>query len=1760
MPYRTPPEIIAEADTCGLRRVLVVTALPMEMAAVRAHVATTATANGETNLYECGTFSASNGEWLVVVAQCGAGNHLAHAVVAAAKAEFGAFELILFSGIAGSRKADVPIGSVVAASQVYNPYSGKYGEDGFSSRPHTISADPRLVQIAEKVKRDAAWHVRFRPLLGGEPLPEPKDCPPPFPPASFVAPIASVEAVVANSTNELARQIAEHGGDAHAVEMEGYGAAMAAQTARIPALIVRGISDMLEGKTPDVDKLHQPLAAMFAAAFAFQVLDEWSLTQTSPIAPTSRPARRAGRRKPVKPAATKVKAQKAAIAKPSSVAHAAADPVPSAVPPARTSIVLNFEGDADDFPDDRLAAIAATVERIVKTKVRVLKGEAGSFRLFLELTGAMMQPPVAALRQTLADEHGAELLGAVTLSEYELICRLAGEMEAPSQPLLNWPANLPDGRHIDRPELAQLKAVLREQEDSATVVLGLPGSGKSALLATLAQQASANGWPVLAIKADLLPTGVDTEEKLQAHLGLSTTPSRLIERIATFRPVLLVIDQLDALAKYLDLHTGRLTVLLNLVRRLARTRNVHIVLSARTFEAQHDVRLLTINAETLNLDLPPWEAAQAVLDAHGVATEGWPDDAKDVLRSPQALATFLRLKERGGEPFDTYQTMLDRMWRERILAHPRSAELVQLVTDIAHHMAEAEHLWLAEARYDAHADDIDTLIALEILTRADTRASIGFTHQTLFDHALARSFARAPGRLSQYVVERQESLFIRPKLWAALTYLRGVETPAYETELDAIWNAQGLRMHLRLLLLDFLGQQAEPTDREALLMAWALDQPKLRAAAFRAIGGSPGWFERLADSVVAPAMTGDEESAGLAANVLAAAWPFARERVVDLLSGRWGERPERDLLTWNVLARCEAWNEAMIALAVTIIQRTNISPWAVDYAIGAIGIDDPAGAMKLVRAQLDRELEEARRVSAEREGLTPPEAQDERFAWGIANSPETPLRNLVEQSREWETVATIAASAPAATIAALWPWLLEVVQSMRRLEGPRHGLLGFGLSHSFDFRFEGEHSLQLPEPSLLASLRIAAEELARFDPPAFEAWVRENAGVDAEVVHRLFAHAMATDPERYAAFALDFLVSDPRRLWLGSIEDQFSTAKRLVQATSPYWSKEELDSFVAWLNAYAPTRPPHLSSARSRLNFIRLIRRLKVDFLTSLPQDRLPATVRRHVSEERRAVGSERIGATFTGVSAIGSPMSRDAIRKADDDDILNAFEELPDDTEWDHPRRRMMGGNIQLSREFAEFAKAEPERAAALIRRFRRGVGERAAGYALDAMAADADPDLVVELFLELETRGFTGEEYRASAARALGQLVGRKETLGDEVIDVLRSWLAPYIPPTQQGGDEAEDEPTTPDPLSDDETKSDDERMTSVLWGYGGFAILPHGNYPVLESITRALLGRGEHDRLVDILAEHLERDENPDVWRAMLQYFVYLQPADETRRASLLSALFARYPALLGTMEATYVLAHAHWWVPELVRDLLAGWPTDTRQSQIVYGELVGLIAIVQPALTWPRPLLNAVVDDPGRSTERIGATNSAVNLWIGLEHRSAATDLLLRLIPRADKAVWGALFDVFRLVSELTPEPDTVRLLGAIADHVGRAGRIEPSFVVERLQSLLPHQATVVARIAEGLIEHWKDELGDIRTSTAMASSELINLAVTLHRLGAETREAGTRMLETLLLTEAYAAQQTLDELDARFRSSRAPVRRRLPRRTARRGRSRRAGTS
>ena len=1332
----------------------------------------------------------------------------------------------------------------------------------------------------------------------------------------------------------------------------------------------------------------------------------------------------------------------------------------------------------------------------------------------------------------------------------------ARRLEAASAEVLNWPRSLPGGEEINRPELAELESRIEGSTRSTQAVLGAPGSGKSALVSTLAHRYIERGWPVLAIKADMLDADASGESELQEHLGLDAKPSDFLEQLAETKPVLLVLDQVDALAGYIDLRTARLSILLNLVRRLGRTDNIHIVISSRTFEFHHDSRLKSVEAESVSLELPQWTEVLQILESHGIRAAGWPQDAQEVMRSPQALATYLSLHGRhASEAFASYQTMLDRLWKERVLEHDRGGPRSLLATEIANRMAEEESLWLATARFDENTSDIDGLEAAGILTRLDRR--MGFTHQTLFDYALARNFAREPGRLSRYVLERRESLFLRPKLWAALTYLRDAEPSAYHGEIEAIWNAPNLRRHLRYLLIEFIGQQAEPTDREALLMEQALWLQEERWTAYRALAGSPGWFERFRHTFIADSMCESDEAANGMIDVLARAWPFAEDDVAELAKKHWAPNPEHDWRCWMVVQNAPRWSAAVLGMACTIVDRSEIAQHLINDVVETVGVEQPEIALQLVRARLDRDLSIAEARAGElSEEVLPVDASDEELVdWRLNKNPRIPIESLIKRNQGWESLSSLAEHAPAAFLEILWPWFEQYFYALKSWTEERQGALGYPLAH--DFHFEGEENpLSSPEPALLSGLRIAAESLARTESGAWLAWLAKFEGLDIGPVQRLVALCFASMPERFARQALEFLLEDPRRYKLGSwVGDTAGTTSKLVKNASDYWTEEEITKLESAVLNYKPSAPSDLTDADFRRSWNRIVRQIRLSLLRALPKNRLTAKMRRHVEEEERVFPDPRLGIRFSGVQTIGPIMDSAMIARASDDDVINAFRTLPDASGWDHPRNRMVGGNVQLSRAFADFSKENPTRAIRLIGSLDPENGTRVAGYALEAMSEGAEPDQVLRLFGDVVRRGFDNEEFRGSASGAVVKLVSRNAIIGDDVMSTLEGWLAsPQAADrtADQIGEETTDVDTGLEPTNVGATGSYYDEggvQLSFLWSPGGFSIVPGGDYPVLEALIRVFLRRKEHDRIDELLRVYLDRCKDPELWSHVLRFMPYLHLDVPVRRAALLERLLTEVPALVETREAAHVIANEHWWNAEFVDSQLDRWrESDSRAARQAYGEMVTVAALMQPALGWAQARLDNIVEDRMLQDARTGAALTAANLWSDVSHRPGAGRLLTRLLVAGEAGIWQAAFELFRLTDELTPDPPTVSLLAAIADGIDTAPRLEATFVVERLGSLLPHHAVLVGRVAEGLIGTWRTELGDIQTGNAAAAPQLVDLAVTLHRLGPETREIGTALFEQLIEMKAWGARDTMDEIDNRFLDQTPQRRRRLARRS------------
>jgi len=262
----------------------------------------------------------------------------------------------------------------------------------------------------------------------------------------------------------------------------------------------------------------------------------------------------------------------------------------------------------------------------------------------------------AAFLDVFNEKEGSEEDGPIPPIDSEVLRLLANASDA----LLAWPTTIND-KWLERPELEQLHEQLCRDTESFTVLLGEPGSGKSALLARLGQDLRDSGSLLLALKADLIPANVGKLSDLQDFLGLQTPIAECISEIARSRQVVLLIDQLDALGDLMDQKTQRLRAILELLQRVRKVENVHIVVSCRRFEFEHDLRLASLAPKSIDLQPPTWDAVAQILESRGVGTETWTNEQRELLRRPQHLSLFVRHFADSATPqiFTSYQRMME---------------------------------------------------------------------------------------------------------------------------------------------------------------------------------------------------------------------------------------------------------------------------------------------------------------------------------------------------------------------------------------------------------------------------------------------------------------------------------------------------------------------------------------------------------------------------------------------------------------------------------------------------------------------------------------------------------------------------------------------------------------------------------------------------------------------------------------------------------------------------------------------------------------------------------------------------------------------------------------------------------------------------------------------------------------------------------------------------------------------------------------------
>ena len=1296
-----------------------------------------------------------------------------------------------------------------------------------------------------------------------------------------------------------------------------------------------------------------------------------------------------------------------------------------------------------------------------------------------------------------------------------------------SKGLLNWKRTLSNDRQIPRSELEQLKNRIATESSSTTIVLGVPGCGKSALMATLGHWAVEEKYALLAIKADYLSNTVNTVEDLQHDIQLDRHPQDAIRAIGNQGKVILLIDQLDAVSELLDRQPGRLNVLLMLIQSLAETKNVHIVTTCREFEFRYGTQFARLDHfERLDLQLPTWEYITPILEKEGHNPNSMGEPLRELLRNPLHLRIFLEIAK-PGEVFESFPRLLEQLWKVRILGQSEVQQSITFLTQLAERMTEEEVLWLPSSVADESPGICRVLEQSGILMSNPDNSTIGFCHQTFYDHTLARAFARGSKSLADFVLERQDGLFVRPILLRSLNYLRGTASQQYQRQLQILLQTsqQQVRSHIRNLLIEFVGAQSNPDSVEAGLLIPLLNSETEGIKVLDAMIGSQGWFRRLRDRPeFRQWLEKPVAQAVYCSPLLTTAASFAAEDVWSLLEEYWLNDKTYDFLSIRVILNIGQLTSERVWMMQQVIQRSNISWHDVAAIAEKIAETLPERAMRVIRAHLDYLLAQAIETSKIPPPELPSDADEvERYAHAYRHNPRQPLQRLLEREGNLYEIEKFAQVYPKAFLDAIWTWFTDLLDQIAADSGLSS--TSYRDNHSISL---GRHHGEIIEALLKAILNLAENH-----KQSFLAFVAQNLQSDLLLVHRLLARGLEKISSQEPQTILNYLLGDQRRFCLGdSIKGYHYETKRLISTVCPHLSPNDRVRIEDTIRQFDYYHPWENCDAHTRFGLSQYNRKYRLQLLLAFPDDCLSIEGKRLRDEKIRAfpweVAEDRYP-TVTEAQIVGPRMTEEEMARAKDEHLLSLFDQLSDETEWDHLQRKWSkdlsrsGGVRQQSSEFGKLVRNDPERFLRLLVYLQP---QRHEGYAGEALVNFAEIDFpssdLIQLVENLYQRGFTSEKFRDDAARTLEKVAERNQGLPAGVLALMESWLPTHTKPELEHYRSKEEQHSN--------------LKSPILFGVGGSHILPGGRGNIVRAIAEGYLRQSPPDLegWAKFIKSQLGVEPHPAVWVDILTRMPPLLNGNRVQATELFDAVIRNCPDVLQHPWALYFISHTVGWFEP--KETIQGWLEMLRANHSnfsgqAYGELL-LVQYLQYQDEWSVEQIRHHLADHDNEAVHCGLAFAASYLWTRRRCRKRAAEILHTLAFSSSTSVQHAVASVFLWSRDhFQLDSGMLKIIQAVCQNQGVLSEAANDLTeIIESEELVDNNPEIVAEVCKSLLSIGV-ELTNPARATALIAESLTTIAIKLHRQPSY-REVGLQIFEQLLASNLRETQSALEVLDRR----------------------------
>jgi hypothetical protein len=818
---------------------------------------------------------------------------------------------------------------------------------------------------------------------------------------------------------------------------------------------------------------------------------------------------------------------------------------------------------------------------------------------------------------------------------------------------------------ITRSEASELAG--RLHAGSKTVlVAGAAGDGKTGVLHQAVNEIAAS-WPVLAISLDQIEAFSSTHELGVDRLGLAASPVSALAAVAGEGESLLIVDQLDAVS----LVSGRMPTTFDQIAALLREADafegMRVVLACRQFDIDNDYRLraLADQDDVEQMTIGPLAAHQvaAAVAEMGLEPTALNERQQVLLRSPLHLVLLSAIADEANAlSFQTAKGLMDAFYdrkrrdcRARRSPPPRFGETIGVLID---DMSARQRLFSLAAILDADdlLDDADVLASEQVLIRQDGRVS--FFHEAFFDYAFARRWITHEESLVAFLLAGEQELFRRAQVRQVLVHLHAEQPDRFETEVESLLAEQGIRFHVKEVVLALLRALSRPSHRE-----WQVLERQIAAGSEISnrlwfIVRTTPWFDRLdEEGLVATWLGGeDDQLRNRALDIMVSVTKERAARVAELLATVKNEpfypRAVKGLSFYTDLHD----SREMFELVLDAVRHGHFNNNAHDLFMSAhaLGAHQPQWACELLSAWL---VERPDALALNDDGKV--EALDSRD-YGAA-----------------EIVSAAAANAPADFAATVVPYLLQAMaatsdKSERNPKRDRH--FGYRTYNAHDHDFDD--ALLYGVRDALRAMAVAGEEQLAALLDLLAADTHDGA---QWLLYETFSAAGAAHAEQ----AFELLTQGEHRLYSGYTCSTWWTTRELVVAIAPSLSDEQIEALEA---IFMQLRPDWESRPGGYSSFT---------LLSALPKDRLSEAGRRRLGELERQFDQQQPAPPMgVRIERIGPPIPEQAAQRMNDEQWLRAIaKHAGERTDWNS----FTGGAEEMAHVLEQETTTDPARFVAL-------------------------------------------------------------------------------------------------------------------------------------------------------------------------------------------------------------------------------------------------------------------------------------------------------------------------------------------------------------------------------------------------------------------------------------------------------------------------------